>query len=45
VAVGLAQVVVKLLGVKVIVGLTVLVATFTVPVPIHPFTLSVIVTV
>ena len=36
---------VKLLGVKVIVGLTVLVATFTVPVPVHPLILSVIVTV
>lgn len=33
--------VVKLLGVRVIVGLTVLVATFTVVVPVQPFTLSV----
>lgn len=44
-AVGLAQVVVRLLGVRVRVGTTVLVGTLTLAVPLHPFMLSVMVTV
>ena len=45
VAVGLAQVVVKLLGVKVIVGVIVLLSTVAVAVPTHPVPLSVTITV